>query len=200
MTQRLPSGDLVPMAPIRNPNPKDECGGSGLFATPNEYIKILISLLKNDGKLLEPETVKSMFIPQLQTSEYLRNSLELPKDGLMFTGGIEDTTAWNFGLGWILNAKDVDGICCKGTMSWSGLPNLFCEFSKHYQPISGRGPLQLTRLILGWIDPTAGHCGLYASQLMPLADPWTLDVYTAFRKEMFKRVMTGNVVGTREDN
>lgn len=40
----------------------DQAAG-GLYCAPSEYLKVLISLLKNDRKLLKPETVKMRFTP-----------------------------------------------------------------------------------------------------------------------------------------
>ena len=41
----------------------DDMGGGGAFATPSDYMKIMQSLLKNNGRLLMPETVDQMFSP-----------------------------------------------------------------------------------------------------------------------------------------
>jgi len=165
MTLRDPSGKLVPSPHPRNPNPKDDLGGGGLYTSPNEYVKLLIALLKNDGTLLKPETVATMWEPQLEDNKPLLTNLSHPDLKPMMTAGILDTDAWNWGLGGILNMEDVDGITCKGTMTWGGLPNLFW-----------------------WIDPARGNCGLYAGQLIPPGDLPTIDLAVAFRKEMFKQL------------
>lgn len=123
-TRRTPEGELVPSPPYQNQNPKDDLGGGGLYSSAPDYIKVLISLLKNDGKLLKPETVKSMFTPQLPDDKYIVSTVTAPVTGAMYRGGI-DSAAWNWGLGGILNMEDVQGICKKGTLSWGGLPNLF---------------------------------------------------------------------------
>ncbi|KIX92079.1 uncharacterized protein Z520_12233 [Fonsecaea multimorphosa CBS 102226] len=162
-TTRTPEGDLVPADPYPNPNPKDDLGGGGLYSSAEDYIKVLISLLKNDGTLLKPETVNMMFTPQLSDEASLVATVTEPGAGPMFRGGV-DSPAWNFGLGGILNMKDVDGICKKGTMSWGGLPNLFW-----------------------WIDPTAGNCGMYASQIIPPGDLESMNLSVAFRREIFAR-------------
>lgn len=123
-TARTPTGELVSANPIPNPKPEDDLGGSGVYSSPKDYIKVLVALLKNDGTLLKPETVKLMFTPQLSDDQHLVAQVINPLGGGMFRGGV-DSKAWNFGLGGILNMEDVDGVCKKGTMSWGGLPNLY---------------------------------------------------------------------------
>jgi CubicO group peptidase (beta-lactamase class C family) len=123
-TKRTPEGDLVPTEPYAIQDPKDDLGGGGLYSAAPDYVKVLISLLKNDGKLLRPETVKLMFSPQLSDDSHLIATVNEPFAGPMFRGGV-DSAAWNFGLGGILNMEDVDGVCKKGTLTWGGLPNLF---------------------------------------------------------------------------
>lgn len=122
-TARTPTGELVASAPYNFQNPVDDLGGGGLHSCPADYIKVLISLLKNDGTLLRPETVKMMFEPQLADPKHLMVMTQDPKGGAMFRGGV-DCNTWNFGLGGILTLDDVEGVCKKGTMSWGGLPNL----------------------------------------------------------------------------
>jgi CubicO group peptidase (beta-lactamase class C family) len=123
-TRRTPEGELVPDKLFAISNPKDDLGGGGLFSSAPDYIKVLISLLKDDGKLLKPETVALMFSPQLSDAKHLVGAATEPLAGYMIRGGV-DSAAWNWGLGGILNMEDVDGVCKKGTMTWGGLPNLF---------------------------------------------------------------------------
>lgn len=123
-TAKTPAGDLISATPYPSPNPKDDMGGGGLYSCVTDYVKVLVALLKNDGTLLQPETVKLMFTPQLPDNKHLADAVNSPDGGPMFRSGVE-SQAWNFGLGGILNEEDVDGICKKGTMTWGGLPNLF---------------------------------------------------------------------------
>lgn len=48
-----------------NKDPVDCMGGMGVFASPEAYMKVLYSLLVNDGKLLKPATRDLMFKPAL---------------------------------------------------------------------------------------------------------------------------------------
>ncbi|KAK5197663.1 hypothetical protein LTR92_001905 [Exophiala xenobiotica] len=160
-TARTPTGELVASAPYNFQNPVDDLGGGGLHSSPADYIKVLISLLKNDGTLLRPETVKTMFEPQLPDPKHLLAMTQDPTGGPMFRGGV-NSDAWNWGLGGILTTDDVEGVCKKGTLSWGGLPNLFW-----------------------WIDPASGDCGIYASQILPPGDPTSMALAVDFHKEIY---------------
>ncbi|KIW37031.1 uncharacterized protein PV06_10664 [Exophiala oligosperma] len=160
-TKRELTGELAPSAPYNHQNPVDDLGGGGLYSSAADYIKLLISLLKNDGTLLKPETTKMMFEPQLADPRHLLVHTQNPKTGGMFRNGV-DSESWNFGLGGILTTAEVPGVCKKGTMSWGGLPNLFW-----------------------WIDPVAGNCGIYASQLLPPGDPTSIALSVEFHKEIY---------------
>jgi hypothetical protein len=96
--------------------------------SPDDFMKILISLLRNDGKLLKPETLETMYMPQVPNVRDLLDMLSDESLGPMLSGGLPEVKSWNFGLGGLLNTDDVDGVCRKGTMSWCGLPSLFCEY------------------------------------------------------------------------
>ena len=57
---------IVPVEPMRSADPVDCLGGGGIMASPRAYLAVLRSLLRNDGKILKPETLnKYMLDPQL---------------------------------------------------------------------------------------------------------------------------------------
>jgi CubicO group peptidase (beta-lactamase class C family) len=123
-TKRTAEGKLEPSDPYPAEDPKDDLGGGGLYSSAPDYIKVLISLLKNDGKLLKPATVTSMMKGHLEKNQHLNQTVANPLAGPMLRGGV-DCTNWDFGLGGIVAETDVPGVCKKGTFAWSGLPNLF---------------------------------------------------------------------------
>ena len=114
--------------------PTDALGGMAIFSTPEDYMKVMYSLLANDGKLLKPETVDLMFEPQLSDSarQSLMKFYEAPiavnMMGALLPAGVKK----DHGLGGMLLMEDLaDGPWRKkGTMCWSGLPNVFwvCAF------------------------------------------------------------------------
>jgi CubicO group peptidase (beta-lactamase class C family) len=126
MTTRLPAGHLAnPPLPYPTKEPKDDEGGSGAYATAPDYLKLLSSLVKNDGKLLKPETVNEMFKPQLQNPAYLATLLAMPEFVRYLAPGMPAGLKWNYGLGGIIAMEEMSGRAAKGTMFWGGLPNLY---------------------------------------------------------------------------
>ncbi|KAF5359054.1 hypothetical protein D9758_004911 [Tetrapyrgos nigripes] len=145
-------------------------GGGGLFFQPTDYMKLLESLMMNDGKVLKPETRNMLFEPQLKDSrvrDYLVNR-DLPDElkNSMMCGTPPDTDI-NWGLGGLLMLEDVEGKRRKGTLSWAGMSNLYW-----------------------WIDPTSEVCGFFASQILPPGETmvtslnmeWESAVYDELKK------------------
>ncbi|KAI1626753.1 putative penicillin-binding protein [Exophiala viscosa] len=164
MTRRTGSGILKSAPPYRRYDWKDDYGGQGVCCSPNDFIILLGAVLKNDGTVLMKETVEMMFQPHLSDDSYLNAHMAKSIESGMLRSGVE-SYAWNFGLGGILNMKDVDGLCKKGTMTWSGYANTYW-----------------------WVDPSAGTCGMYASQLLATpSDPVSLDLYLAFRRHVYQQ-------------
>ncbi|KAI4284780.1 MAG: hypothetical protein L6R38_001180 [Xanthoria sp. 2 TBL-2021] len=96
-------------------------GGQGLFMPAVDYVKILHSLLANDGKLLKPSTVDDMFQNHLnqEASAGYQAALNSPM-GNFFRVGIDLETKTGHGLGGVVTLQDVDGWYGEGTMSWGG--------------------------------------------------------------------------------
>jgi CubicO group peptidase (beta-lactamase class C family) len=111
-------------------DPVDDLGGSGLYSTAGDYVKVVASLMLDDGKLLKKESVDELFKPQLQWTEGLQERLarnddaraavfETEKDGE--TGYVR----WNFSLAGLVVGNGVPGKFGEGTGLWSGLPNCY---------------------------------------------------------------------------
>lgn len=158
MTMRDGEGKLVPQTDESSRGPIGgvrDPGGAGLASTANDYIKVLISLLK-DEKLLKRATIDKMFQPHLKDPTFLRKIHANPLSyGL--AGNIEQGTKVDFGLGGIINQEPIASGRSAGSMQWGGLPNLFW-----------------------WMNPKDGICGCYFSQLLPAGDPQSFDMYTKF--------------------
>lgn len=66
LTIRDPESDVFMPGERPSADPIEECYGSaGVYTTATDYVKILASLLKSDGKLLHVQTIEEMFRPQL---------------------------------------------------------------------------------------------------------------------------------------
>ncbi|KAL1954649.1 hypothetical protein VTO42DRAFT_843 [Malbranchea cinnamomea] len=154
MVLRTPDG-LQPIPhPLGATPPVDEAGGAGMFSSVSDYIKVLVSLLKNDGKLLKPESVDQMFQPQLPDPKYLHEVLQHPDINRGMTMGIQAGKQWNWGLGGLLAMEETPGRRSKGTLSWSGMPNP-----------------------AWWIDRTRKTCGMMGIQLLPFFDHAAISLY-----------------------
>lgn len=131
-------------------------GGGGLASTANDYMKVLVSLLRNDEKLLTKNSVRSMFTPQLRDPRHLQKMHANP-EAFGLAGNIPSGTKVDFGLGGILNLERLPTGRSAGSMQWGGYPNLFW-----------------------WINPQDGICGCYFSQLVPPGDEASFDMYKKF--------------------
>ncbi|GJD04400.1 betalactamase [Colletotrichum higginsianum] len=145
----------------------EECfGGQGIFTSPESYMKVLFSLLKNDGVLLKPDTVKLMFQPALderlekQMNAHMDSATHINYGGPMPMTGLRR----NFGLGGIIPMEDLDGDKWrrKGSMTLGGGPNIIWQ-----------------------IDPAAGLCTLVTYQLEPWNDPICRGLTQTFEKAIY---------------
>ncbi|KAH7389073.1 beta-lactamase/transpeptidase-like protein [Cadophora sp. MPI-SDFR-AT-0126] len=149
----------------------EQCaGGAGGFGAPIDYQKLLHSILADDGKLLKSETVKEMFRPQLSDASRtaLMETLKIP-DLNNLLGGFPLGTKVDWGLGGMMAMEDAGGRR-KGTMIWIGYPNL-----------------------MWFIDPIGGMSGIYGSQIYPPGDQKTIDLYTAWMEELYKKDQQPNL-------
>ena len=100
---------------------KGDFGGHGLFTSAASYVKVLHSLLANDGVLLKPATVDDMFANHLrgEAAEGHDAAVASPM-GMFFRRGLEPGTKTGYGLGGLLALQDVPDWHREGTMGWGG--------------------------------------------------------------------------------
>ncbi|KAF3407121.1 Acyltransferase LovD [Talaromyces pinophilus] len=149
----------------------DDQGGGGIFSCPADYAKLLISILKNDGTLLKASTMDDLFTPCLTPNGIISlrenraasyKAFRESKAGSEATKQLIPQYEMNYSVGgqisekgWLNGRKD-------GSMSWSGLPNLF------------------------WvIDRETGIAFLYASQLMPPRDTISRAAFERFEYAIY---------------
>ncbi|KAG6012890.1 hypothetical protein E4U43_007597 [Claviceps pusilla] len=147
-------------------DPDDCFAGMGLFATPNAFMAVLHSLLKDDGKLLSPAMVDAIFQPQLDAAR--EKSLNIYMDGRNHGGLLPEAgIRRNHSLGGLMIMEDCEGDVWrrKGCISWGGFPNLFWS-----------------------IDREAGLCVLIAFQLIPFGDEQCVRLGRLFEKTIYKRL------------
>ncbi|KAF2133094.1 beta-lactamase [Dothidotthia symphoricarpi CBS 119687] len=158
---------------LRQPvDAKDDFGGAGLFGTAEDYIKLLKSILRDDGKLLTSQTVQRMFTPSLEGNAEisLHNCLSIPNLAtLMIPGepavGSPDAGTWNHGLGGLIGLHESEDGFKPGWLQWVGGPNL-----------------------KWWIDRGSGTCGIFATQLFPPGEVNSVHLSKMFQKEMVERL------------
>lgn len=170
MTTRDPaSGKVVTYTgPFLNDNSKDCFGGHGAYADLTDYLKILHSILADDEKLLKKATTALMFQPQLskESKAAQKTTMNIPEIAGMFVGDFPTSIDYDWGLGGILVEGDNEGRRKKGTLIWSGLPNLFW-----------------------FIDRTAGLCGVFGTQVLPNGDPKVEETIKAFEFAMNQKLV-----------
>ncbi|KAF2152733.1 beta-lactamase/transpeptidase-like protein [Myriangium duriaei CBS 260.36] len=176
--------------PCFEPDFEDASGGGGIFGAPGEYMKVLCALLLATGQsasdaesyppaqLLRRSTANALFEPQLGENgrKALQGVSEIPRLNEML-GGMPPKTRKDWGLGGLVVLDDLPGWRNKGTLTWGGTPNL-----------------------TWWIDRTAGICGLYSSQIMPIGDAKSNEMVHAFEKDMYRRLAELNKGSERVDS
>ena len=149
-------------------NPDEDSGGSGLYSCAADYIKVLTSLLRNDGTLLQPATVDLLFTPQIPDTDthYLAAWTQHPIFGPLVTHGAYSLgVEWNHSLAGIVAMNGAERRWSPGAVMWSGLPNSYW-----------------------WIDRERGVCGFFANQLYPLGDRASAKLNACWQSGMWNMV------------
>lgn len=140
-------------------------GGQGIYTTPESYLKVLWSILSDDGKLLKPETRELLFKRAL-SPEAERGLDEYCHTFKAFVPGVPvpPEIKHSHSLGGMLTLEDCDGDRWRreGNLSWSGLPNIIWN-----------------------IDQKAGICSIWAFHMKPWGDPICVELGTKFEKAAF---------------
>lgn len=142
-------------------------GGNGLYSSAQDYIRVLTSLVVNDGKLLQGEMYEELFRGQLAPGprQVFGAMAHHPIASTFLVPGYPttDDVEWNHALGGAIVDKDIPGHAAKGTLFWSGLPNNYW-----------------------FIDRTNGVCGYYASWILGPGDVTTGKMFAALQQAAVK--------------
>lgn len=185
MTVKLPNGELSSDIPLPFPNQDPQRpygGGSGLFSTAEDFLKLLSSLLLNDGKVLEPGTVDLMLKPQLSTNDSLMANLAIPEFAQYMVPGMPTDRVWNWGLGGILATNGIPNRAGENCMWWGGAANA--------QWVSNAVPKTNEVLVLmsfKWIDREVGSCGLLLTHMIPPGDERTSVLFGELQQALFAK-------------
>ncbi|CAM0141339.1 hypothetical protein VKS41_003957 [Umbelopsis sp. WA50703] len=153
------SGDM-------NKRTRGDFGGHGLFLPGIDYVKVLRSLLANDGKILQPATVDDMFQHHISPDATTGHHAALGSPmGIFFRVGTDLETKTGHGLGGLLTLQDVDGWYGERTLTWGG------------------------GLTLAWfIDRKNDLCGIGAIQAaLPVDVELISDLKQTFRHDIYRK-------------
>ncbi|EUC44111.1 hypothetical protein COCMIDRAFT_99063 [Bipolaris oryzae ATCC 44560] len=145
-------------------------GGQGVFASVEEYAKVLKAVLEADnggeGKILKKESVEELFKAQLgdKSREVLMGILEDQATGNAM-GGLPIGFPKDHALGGVVIVADGPDGKKAGTMVWGGYPNL-----------------------IWWIDRKTGLCGIYGGQVVPPGDAKVSGLQRSFEAGMYERL------------
>jgi CubicO group peptidase (beta-lactamase class C family) len=132
-----------------NKHTKGDFGGHGLFMTGPDYVKVLRSLLANDGKLLKPAAVDNMFEHHLSAEATVAHRAALASPmGVYFRVGTAPDSEAGYGLGGLLTQQDVDGWYGERTLTWGG-GLTFAWFIDRKNDLCGVGAVQASLPVNG---------------------------------------------------
>jgi CubicO group peptidase (beta-lactamase class C family) len=124
ITIHKPDGSTINQSgTIVTRNPNLDHGGGGLYCSAADYLKILISLLRNDGKLLKSESVEELFTPQLKNNGVLEAGFRREVPGMKFRYLPKDVKV-DYGLGGMVVKDPIPGRRGKNSLQWAGRANL----------------------------------------------------------------------------
>ena len=173
---RSPTGELIKEESELHPvkNNKDDFGGSGLYSCADDYVKVLTSLLLNDGKLLKGKMYDELFRGQLEHPEAFTEAATNSVFGQFFAPAFGSSrgegTKWDYALGGAIVCSEIQGQAAKGTLFWSGLPNNYW-----------------------FVDRENGVCGYYGGWLLPPGDEVTGKMFAALQRAAVKEAASSKL-------
>ncbi|CEL10047.1 hypothetical protein ASPCAL13174 [Aspergillus calidoustus] len=141
-------------------------GGHGLFTSAESFLKVLQSILADDGRLLKSGTVDEIFTDHLSPSAATGHQAALKSPmGAFFRVGVDPGTKMGYGLGGLLTLESVPGWYGERTLTWGG------------------------GMTLAWfIDRVNGLCGVGAVQAkLPFDAGVAGDLKQVFRKDVYRK-------------
>ncbi|NDK88956.1 beta-lactamase family protein [Gordonia desulfuricans] len=162
--QRTADGTLVPTGLVLPQDPEVHMGGHGLYSTVPDYTRFLRMWLNDGegehGRVLRPETVEAAArngLGELQVTMLPGVEPDLSHDAEFFPGQ-RKTWAYTF----MVNEEQAPTGRTAGSLGWAGLANLYY-----------------------WIDRSADVAGLWATQILPFADPASIGGFLDFETRVY---------------
>jgi methyl acetate hydrolase len=160
MHARLPDGGVAPIGFSLPLTPNFMMGGGGLYSTPRDFLKFLLSMLGEGAQILSPATLAAFTTVGIEGDAVgVLNSAQanMSNDFDAFPGARRGWT-----LGFLANLDPGPNGRRAGSLAWAGLGN--CYY---------------------WIDREAGAAGIFCAQLLPFADARVLDAFGAFERAVY---------------
>ncbi len=164
MHARGDGGALAPIAFEIPQEPEFQMGGGGLYGTAADYLAFARVFLNRGraegGQVLRPETVALMAQNAMGDLDVRLLKTAAPassRDAEFFPGMIK-----KWGLGFMISTEPGPYGRSAGSLAWAGLGNTYF-----------------------WIDPVRGIAGVILMQLLPFADPQSLQLLDDFEKAVY---------------
>jgi len=160
-------------------------GGQGLYGDVEQYFKVLVSLLRDDGRLLRPATAATLFRPQLGAGPARDALVQVTRHPDWIVGDIPDTGEYNWGLGGLL----VDGAAHpwrrEGAMMWSGAFNLTWVSWGGGEALLFLESVELTKRAGQILDRKAGIAAIFATLMVPPGDVKCKELMRAWEEHVY---------------
>ncbi|MFI8662041.1 serine hydrolase domain-containing protein [Rhodococcus qingshengii] len=164
--QRESDGSLTPLIGFELPaEPEVHMGGHGLHGTVGDYMKFIRMWLNDgagtSGRVLSPETVAAAVQNGLEGQHVglLPGVLPTLSNDAEFFPGVAKGWAYSF----MTNEEVAPTGRPAGSLAWAGLANLYY-----------------------WIDRQTGVGGFWATQILPFADPGSINGYLEFETAVYQ--------------
>lgn len=165
---RLPDGSLKATRMVMPQTPEVQMGGQGLYSTVPDYVRFLRMWLRDGagegGRVLRADTVAWAASNGLTDGQHVQalHSVDpvIARDVEFFPG---QPASWAYSF--LVNDETGPTGRSAGSLGWAGLANLYF-----------------------WIDRTADVAGMWATQVLPLADDVAWREYNRFETAVYENL------------
>ena len=164
MHGRNPDGSLAPIPFELEQDPEFHMGGGGLYGTAGDYIKFTQMILNkgrgNGNQVLKPETVAMMgqnHIGELTMTRMTSAVALATNDVDLYPDMVK-----KWGLSFLITTEQTPEGRSPGSLAWAGLANTYF-----------------------WLDPARDVGGVILTQLLPFADPKSLQLFGALERGVY---------------
>lgn len=141
-------------------------GGGGLRSTAADYVRFMQMMLghgDDNVRILSAASLAAMGENQIGDIAVGEMKTRMPNFSNDFD--VYPNTVARFGLGFLINEKDIPGRRRSGSLTWAGLYNSYF-----------------------WIDRKSGICGVLMTQILPFYDPAVVDLLAEFETAIYESI------------